>query len=72
MKTTITEGGLAALSALLAAEGLAAKKARLYSKTLTDVSLASRMQALSDRHSARFERLMAMLTGKEAEDVQTE
>ncbi len=69
MKYTFSRGGLQALSALLTAEGLAAKKARLYSKTLTDVSLAARMQEISARHADRYAQLLALLGGKEREDV---
>lgn len=72
MNTILTEKELAVLASLLSAESLAAKKARLYSKTLTDVSLASRMQALARRHASRFLQLLALLTGKEGENVQAE
>ena len=48
---------LEVLSSLLASEGMACKKARMYSKTLTD-------QSLAECHEKRFNTLLQMLTGK--------
>ena len=70
MKTSFTEGALFALTSVLSAESLAAKKAAVYAKSLTDISLASRMQAISQHHYARFLRVLSMISGEGAADVQ--
>ena len=55
---------LEVLSSLLASEGMACKKARMYSKTLTDQSLAECMCGIAECHEKRFITLLQMLTGK--------
>ena len=54
---------LEVLSSLLASEGMACKKARMYSKTLTDQSLAECMCGIAECHEKRFNTLLQMLTG---------
>ena len=67
MKYTFTRGGLAALEELLAAEALAAKKARLYSKSLSEPSAAARAEGLAARHAARYGQLLALLCEQDAQ-----
>ena len=45
-------------------EDLAEKKARVYSRLLTEVSLAKTMEELSLRHEKRKEKWVALVTGK--------
>jgi len=52
------------LNLLLETEDLAEKKARIYSKLLTDQSLAKEMEALAGRHAGRKEGLELLLYGK--------
>ena len=51
------------LSALYKAEDLAEKKARIYSKLLTEIPLAQEMEELADRHATRKQLLYSLLTG---------
>ena len=51
------------LSALVKAEVLAEKKTRVYSRLLTEMSLAQEMEELSKRHAERKQRLQALLSG---------
>lgn len=55
---------LCAMERLLEGESLAAKKARVYSKSLLDPALAGVMERLAARHAARFSRLYAFLEAK--------
>ena len=64
MKYRFDERQLSALEALLEGESLAAKKARVYSKSLLDPALAGVMERLAARHAARFSRLYAFLEAK--------
>lgn len=63
-----TENGLKTENYLLLAladtERLAAKKATVYSKLLTDMRLAENMGALAIRHERRAERLERKATGE--------
>lgn len=62
------KGGIEAENFLLLAladtERLAAKKATIYSKLLTDMRLAENMGALAIRHERRAERLEKKATGE--------
>ena len=51
--TEITAKELNMISDALTYEGLICKKARMYSKTLTDVDLAGRMEQIAIEHEAR-------------------
>ncbi len=62
--TKFTEKDIEVLSGLLMGEGMACKKARMYSKTLTDASLAARMGKIADSHARRFGALLSVLEGK--------
>lgn len=55
---------LCAMERLLEGESLAAKKARVYSRSLLDPDLAGVMERLAARHAARFSRLYAFLEAK--------
>ena len=55
---------LEVLSSLLASEGMACKKAKMYSKTLTDPDLAECMGRIAECHRQRFEQLLCVLEGK--------
>ena len=55
---------LEVLSSLLASEGMACKKARMYSKTLTDTALAECMGRIADCHEQRYNTLLCILEGK--------
>lgn len=61
--TEITSKELQLISDALTAEGLLCKKARAYSKTLTDVDLASTFTKIADEHEQRFNALLTMLGG---------
>ena len=60
-KTALQEKEL--LSALAEAEELAEKKTRIYSRLLTEMSLAQEMEELSKRHAARKQVLQTLLSG---------
>lgn len=49
------------LADLLTYEETACKKARLYSRILTDKSLAEKMNKIADNHQKRFNSLYALL-----------
>ncbi len=49
------------LSDLLTAEENACKKARLYARILTDVTLADKLNQIADSHQKRFNNLLALL-----------
>ena len=49
---------------MLQLEDLAEKKAKIYSRLLTDSALAKEMQSLSLRHEKRKERLTILAYGK--------
>ena len=52
------------LTALCQAEDLAEKKARIYSRLLTEVSLAQEMEELANRHADRKQILQSLITGE--------
>lgn len=55
---------LEVLSSLIDSEGMACKKARMYSKTLTDQTLAECMCGIAECHEKRFNALLQVLSGK--------
>ena len=59
---------LCAMERLLEGESLAAKKARVYSRSLFDPALAGVMERLAARHAARFSRLYACWEAKGEDD----
>ena len=62
--TEITSKELELISDALTAEGLLCKKARAYSKTLTDVDLASAFTKIADEHEQRYNALLNLIGGK--------
>ena len=64
MADTLTSKELTMLSQALTTEGLICKKARMYSKTLTDVALAECMEKIAESHEQRFNALLSVLEGK--------
>ena len=62
--TKLTSKDLEVLSGLLMGESMACKKARVYSKTLTDPDLAECMGRIAECHRQRFEQLLCVLEGK--------
>ena len=50
-------------SDVLTAEGLICKKARAYSKTLTDMDLAQCMTKIADEHEQRYNALLNIIGG---------
>ena len=61
--TDITLKELQLISDVLNAEGLACKKARAYSKTLTDVDLSVTLARIADEHEQRYNALLALIGG---------
>lgn len=59
----ITSKELELISDALTAEGLICKKARTYSKTLTDVDLAQCMTKIADEHEQRYNALLSLIGG---------
>ncbi len=59
----ITSKELELISDALTAEGLICKKARAYSKTLTDADLAQCMTKIADEHEQRFNVLLNLIGG---------
>ena len=64
MAENITAKELTMLSQALTTESLICKKARMYSKTLTDPDLAECMGRIAECHRQRFEQLLCVLEGK--------
>ncbi len=56
------------LSRLLSLEDLAVKKAKIYSKLLTEQALAQDMESLAARHLERKEKLERLIYGKKCKD----
>ena len=52
------------LSTLVSVEDLAEKKAKIYSRLLTDATLAKDMEELALRHAKRKQALERLLNGK--------
>lgn len=61
--TEITSKELTMISDALTFEGLICKKARMYSKTLTDVDLAQCMTKIADEHEQRYNALLNIIGG---------
>ena len=61
--TELTSKELELISDALTAEGLICKKARAYSKTVTDVDLASTLERIADEHVQRFNVLLGLIGG---------
>ncbi len=59
----ITAKELELISDALTTEGLICKKARAYSKTLTDVDLAQTMTKIADEHEQRYSALWKLIGG---------
>lgn len=59
----ITSKELELISGVLTAEGLICKKARAYSKTLTDMDLAQCMTKIADEHEQRYNALLNIIGG---------
>ena len=59
----ITSKELELISDALTAEGLICKKARAYSKTLTDADLAACMAGIADEREQRFNALLNIIGG---------
>ena len=59
--TNLTHKEVTFISDLLTYEGRACKKARLYSRTLTDKALAETMGKIADNHEKRFNALLELL-----------
>lgn len=54
---------LTLISDALTYEGLICKKARIYSKSLTDVDLAECMRTVADEHERRYNALLKIIGG---------
>ena len=52
---------LEVLSAVLACESLACKKAKIYSKTLLNQTLAESMEKIATHHEQRFKEILKMI-----------
>ena len=61
--TQLTANYLDVLTHLLEGEQIDCKKAKIYSKTLTDTTLASQMGELAEAHEKRFNTLLTILSG---------
>jgi len=61
MAKMLTTKEVTIINDLLAYEEQAYKKARLYSKILTDTELAKEMSTLTKRHEKRFNDLLGLL-----------
>ena len=59
----LTSKELELISDALTAEGLICKKARAYSKTLTDMELSACMTKIADEHEQRFNALLNIIGG---------
>ncbi|MBD5583478.1 MAG: spore coat protein [Clostridia bacterium] len=59
----LTAKELELISDALTAEGLICKKARAYSKTLTDVELSGCMAKIADEHEQRYNALLKLIGG---------
>lgn len=61
--TQLTSKELTFISDALTYEGLICKKARAYSKTLTDPDLAECMAKIADDHEMRYAQLLSKIGG---------
>ena len=60
-KNMLTTKEATLISDLLTMEESACKKARLYSRTLTDMALAEKFKTIADNHERRFNALLELL-----------
>lgn len=60
-KNMLTKKETTLISDLLTMEALTCKKARLFSRTLTNEKLTERLNAIADGHEARFLSLLGLL-----------
>ena len=60
-KNMLTTKEVTLISDLLTMEESACKKARLYSRTLTDKNLAQSFEQIADNHQRRFNALLELL-----------
>ncbi|MCM1437699.1 MAG: spore coat protein [Roseburia sp.] len=61
--TQLTSKELTMITDALTYEGLICKKARAYSRSLTDVDLADAMARIADDHERRYNELLAVIGG---------
>ncbi len=61
--TELTSKELELISDALTAEGLLCKKARAYSKTLTDKDLATTFNNIANEHEQRYTALLNLIGG---------
>lgn len=61
--TNLTSKELTMISDALTYEGLICKKARAYSRSLTDADLAGVMGRIADDHERRYNELLAIIGG---------
>lgn len=61
--TQLTSKELTMIQDALTFEGLICKKARAYSKSLTDVDLADCMCKIADEHQRRYNELLTIIGG---------
>ncbi len=61
--TKLTSKELTMITDALTYEGLICKKARAYSRSLTDVELAGVMSRIADDHEKRYNDLLAIIVG---------
>jgi hypothetical protein len=64
MQKTKTQEPFSYLETLIKLEDIAEKKTKIYSRLLTDPSLAKEMEELSLRHEKRKEKLESLLLGE--------
>ena len=65
MERNLTDKEAEILLSLVKMEDIAEKKAKIYSRLLTEPALAQEMEALAKRHAERKMRLETLATGKE-------
>ena len=61
MQSKLTAKEVDFISDLLTLEENVCKKARIYSKTLTDAATAQEMKCVAENHEKRFNALLALL-----------
>ncbi len=61
--TKLTSKELTMITDALTFEGLICKKARAYSKSLTDTDLSECMTRIADEHERRYNELLAVIGG---------
>ncbi|MDE6558036.1 MAG: spore coat protein [Clostridia bacterium] len=61
--TQLTSKELTMITDALTYEGLICKKARAYSRSLTDVDLAQCMAKIADEHEKRYNQLLTIIGG---------